>query len=155
MSLKHNKPTSPFLKALFVIVGLISLGLGIIGIVLPVLPTTPFFLLSAYLFLRSSQRLYRWLLTHKLFGNYIKNYIYHKAIGKGVKIFTLVLLWSTILLSIYLVREKIWLQIFLAIVAVAVSIHVLRLRTMTKELNHSEIGEGKIENKNENHPKVE
>lgn len=153
MSLKHNKPTSTFVKALFVIVGLLSLGLGIIGIVLPVLPTTPFFLLSAYLFLRSSQRLYRWLLTHKLFGSYIKNYIYHKAIGKGVKTFTLVLLWSTILLSIYLVRENIWLQVLLAIVAIAVSIHVLRLRTMPKEQNHPEIDGVKIENEGKNYPK--
>lgn len=152
MSLKHNKPTSPFAKILFVILGLLSLGLGIIGIVVPVLPTTPLLLLSAYFFLRSSQRLYRWLLTHKIFGSYIRNYIYHKAIEKEVKIFTLLLLWATIMLSIYLVREKIWLQVFLVIVAIAVSIHVLKLRTMPKEQSNPEIGGGKIENEGESYP---
>ncbi|MDD2277964.1 MAG: YbaN family protein [Bacteroidales bacterium] len=153
MNLKRNKPTSPFVKALLILAGLISLGLGIVGIVIPVLPTTPFFLLSAYLFLRSSQRLYRWLLTHKLFGNYIRNYIHHKAIGKGIKIFTLLLLWTTILLSIYLVRGNLWLQLFLVIVAIAVSVHVLRLRTMPNKNNKHKISKGTKENETDNYLK--
>ncbi len=105
------------------------MGLGILGIILPVLPTTPFFLLSAYLFLKSSQRLYRWLLTHRIFGRYIKNYIQNKSIGKEVKVFTLILLWATILFSVYCLMGIIWLQILLVTIAIAVTIHILRLKT--------------------------
>ncbi len=112
--------------------GLLSVGLGIIGIVLPILPTTPFFLLAAYLFVRSSQKLYRWLLTHRIFGNYIRNYIQHKAISRGVKAFTLILLWGTIGFSIYLMSHLLWVQILLLIIAIGVSTHILRLRTMPK-----------------------
>lgn len=109
------------------------MGLGILGIILPVLPTTPFFLLSAYLFLKSSQRLYRWLLTHRIFGRYIKNYIQNKSIGKEVKVFTLILLWATILFSVYCLMGIIWLQILLVTIAIAVTIHILRLKTTPKQ----------------------
>jgi hypothetical protein len=118
-----------------VFAGIVSVALGILGIFIPILPTTPFFLLAAYLFLRSSKRLYRWLLTHRLFGNYIRNYIHHKAIGKGVKAFTLLLLWSTILYSVHLVHPLIWLQILLLAIATAVSIHIFSLRSMPKKNN--------------------
>lgn len=128
----QKKPLTPVVRYLMIAGGLLSVGLGIIGIVLPILPTTPFFLLAAYLFVRSSQRLYRWLITHRVFGNYIRNYIQHKAISRGVKAFTLVLLWGTIGFSIYLMSHLVWIQILLLIVAIGVSIHVLRLRTMPK-----------------------
>ncbi|MDR2840025.1 MAG: YbaN family protein, partial [Paludibacter sp.] len=58
------------MKLLFIILGLISLALGIIGIFLPLLPTTPFLLLSAALFARGSQRLYNWLINHRVLGSY-------------------------------------------------------------------------------------
>ena len=127
---KINKPQKPFVRFLMVTGGITSVTLGIIGIVLPILPTTPFFLLSAYLFVRSSERLYRWLLTHPIFGNYIRNYIHHKSISRGVKTFTLLLLWGTILLSVYIMYEMPIVQTALLIVAMGVSVHVLRLRTM-------------------------
>ena len=73
-------------KYLLIIVGCLSLGLGIIGMFLPVLPTTPFLLLSAGCFLRSSKSLYDWLLNHKYFGEYIKDFIEHRAISKKIKI---------------------------------------------------------------------
>jgi hypothetical protein len=130
---KPTKVTKSKIRYLMIIGGLLSVGLGIVGIALPILPTTPFFLLAAYLFVRSSQRLYRWLLTHRIFGNYIRNYIHHRAISPGIKIFTLVLLWGTILTSIYIMQELLWVQIILVLVAAGVSIHVLSLRTMKKK----------------------
>ncbi|MDY0349193.1 MAG: YbaN family protein [Tenuifilaceae bacterium] len=112
--------------------GITSVGLGIIGIVVPILPTTPFLLLAAYLFVRSSSRLYRWLLTHKILGNYIRNYIQHKSIDRNIKIFTLILLWGTILLSVYLTGDTPWVQALLIAIAVGVSIHILTLNTTPK-----------------------
>ncbi|MDY0253717.1 MAG: YbaN family protein [Tenuifilaceae bacterium] len=134
--IKPQKIRSPYLRYLMVLGGILSVALGAIGIVLPILPTTPFFLLAAYLFVRSSTRLYRWLLTHRIFGNYIRNYIQNKSISKGVKIFTLALLWSTILLSVYLTSHIPWVQILLIIIAIAVSIHILSLNTTRNEPNN-------------------
>lgn len=106
--------------------------LGGIGILLPILPTTPFLLLAAWAFLRSSDRLYNWLIHHRVFGYYIKAYVKYKGVEKRHKVFALSMLWLTIGYSIYLV-DKTWLEILLAVIAIAVSIHILSLRTLTKE----------------------
>ena len=74
------------MKIILLLLGILSLVLGVIGIFLPVLPTTPFLLLSATLFLRSSQKLYDWLLSHPYLGEYIRNFKEHRAIPLRVKI---------------------------------------------------------------------
>lgn len=75
------------MKWLLVILGLLSLGLGILGIFLPILPTTPLLLLSAWLFYRSNRNLYQWLLNHPGLGPYIRNFMVNKTIpGKINKI---------------------------------------------------------------------
>ncbi|NQU27807.1 MAG: DUF454 family protein, partial [Candidatus Marinimicrobia bacterium] len=73
-------------KGLLILIGILLVVLATVGIFLPLLPTTPFLLLAAACFFRSSDRLYRWLITHKWFGLYIKNYREHKAITKGAKV---------------------------------------------------------------------
>ena len=73
-------------RTLWLIVGLTSLALGIAGVVLPLLPTTPFVLLSAYCFARSSPRLHDWLLGHKIFGPLIHNWEQHRAISPRAKV---------------------------------------------------------------------
>jgi uncharacterized membrane protein YbaN (DUF454 family) len=73
-------------RTLWLIIGLISLALGIAGVVLPLLPTTPFVLLSAYCFARSSPRLHDWLLGHKIFGPLIHNWEQHRAISPRAKV---------------------------------------------------------------------
>lgn len=109
--------------------GCTSLGLGILGIPLPVLPTTPFLLLSAYCFGRSSPRLLRWLLTNPLFGSYLCNYCLHRGIPRRVKVYILITLWVTILLSAFLAVSWWWLRGVLIAIAVGVTIHLLRLGT--------------------------
>ena len=74
------------MKALYILFGTLSLILGIIGIFLPLLPTTPFLLLTAALYVRSSPRLYNWLLHQKYLGNYIRNFRENKAIPLRAKI---------------------------------------------------------------------
>jgi uncharacterized membrane protein YbaN (DUF454 family) len=106
--------------------------LGIVGIFLPLLPTTPFLLLAAYLFVRSSKSLYRWILTNRITGNYIRNYIHYRAINPWIKVLTLVILWGTISYSIYLTIGSLWIQILLTVIAIGVSIHVINLRNMKK-----------------------
>ena len=88
------------IKILLIFLGTVSLSLGIIGIAVPGLPTTPFLLLAATLYFRSSKRLYRWLLDTKYFGPYIRNYRENRAIDVKVKIYSIVLMWLMILSSV-------------------------------------------------------
>ena len=114
------------LKPLFLAVGLISLALGAVGIFLPVIPTTPFMLLAAYCFARSSDRLHRYLVNHRVFGEYISNY-YNHAMTPRHKARALVLLWFGIIVSCILIGATIpW--IILPIIAALVSIHIIRLK---------------------------
>lgn len=117
---------------LFKIIGTISVILGTIGIFFPILPTTPFLLLAAWLFLKSSDKLYNWLINHRILGYYIKTYIKYKGVEKRYKILAISMLWITILFSIYIV-ESFHLRIFLFLIAVGVTVHLLKLRTLTKE----------------------
>ena len=126
---KINHSTNKAIKLLFVSLGLISLGLGIIGIFLPLLPTTPFLLLSAALFMRSSKRLYNWLINHRYLGTHIQNYIHHKTISKRSKIMSLLLLWITILASIFFVVQQFYLKLLLLFIAIAVSWHILSFKS--------------------------
>jgi Uncharacterized protein conserved in bacteria len=118
------------MKVLYVFLGCLSLGLGILGIFLPLLPTTPFLLLSASLFARSSKRLHDWLLSHPVLGKYIQAFLEDRSIPLRVKRFSLSLLWITVLCSvIWFANEKPWLQILLLCVAVGVSLHILSYPT--------------------------
>jgi uncharacterized membrane protein YbaN (DUF454 family) len=110
--------------------GLLSVGLGAAGIFLPVLPTTPFLLLAAACFMRSSDRLYEWLLTNRWFGSYIRNYREHKAITKRTKAVTIVLLWGTIGYTAFGVVSSWTLRTLLLVIAAAVTAHVLSFRTL-------------------------
>lgn len=117
-------------KILFVVLGFLSLGLGILGIFIPVLPTTPFLLLSAYLFAKSSEKLYNWLLSTKNFGKIIKDYRERKGVSLGIKIYSLSLLWLTILASVIFFLSPIFLDMLLILIATAVSYHILKLKTL-------------------------
>lgn len=126
--LARKKIRSRPLRWLLIGGGCAALGLGILGIPLPVLPTTPFLLLSAWCFGRSSEPLLRWLLTNRLFGKYLRNYLEHRGIPRRVKTGILITLWATIGLSAVLV-EGWWLRVLLIAVAAGVTVHVLRIRT--------------------------
>lgn len=117
-------------EKIFIILSFISLGFGIFGMFLPILPTTPFLLLSATLFAKSSTRYYQWLLNHKHLGQYIRDFREDKSIPLRIKIISITTLWITILLSIIFAAEgMLWLQILLAAIAIVVSIHILSFKT--------------------------
>ncbi len=121
------------LRALLLGAGTICLVLGAIGIFLPILPTTPFLLLSAACYLRSSERMHKWLLNNKWFGEYIKNYQAGRGIPMKSKIAALTMLWASILYStFFVVDEIVFIQIALLIIAFGVTIHLVRLPTYRK-----------------------
>ncbi len=115
---------------LWIIAGSISLALGIIGIFLPLLPTTPFLLLTAACYARGSERLHNWLLNNKLFGKYIRNYREGKGIPARSKVLALTLLWLTIGFSIFYVIPILIVQIILLAIATLVSIYIISLPTL-------------------------
>lgn len=116
-------------KWVFIILSFISLGLGLLGMFLPMLPTTPFLLLSTFLFSKSSPRYYAWLLNHKRMGGYIRDFQENKCLPLRVKIISVSFLWISILLSVFVVQGRIWLQILLVAIAIAVTIHILSYKT--------------------------
>ena len=118
------------MKWLLTILGCVSLGLGILGIFLPVLPTTPFLLLSAALFLRSHKGLYDWLMNHPKLGPYIKNFLVHKSIPLRVKVISISLVWITLLNCAIFVSEHWLLRIMFIIIALAVTLHITSYKTM-------------------------
>lgn len=118
------------MKILFVILGLISLVVGILGVFLPLLPATPFLLFSAWSFAKSSDKLYNWLMNHKVLGTIIRDYRDEKSLTIRIKISAILLLWVSMLYSIfYVVNEKWWLQLILATISTGVTIHLLTLKT--------------------------
>jgi uncharacterized membrane protein YbaN (DUF454 family) len=119
-------------KVIFIVAGTISLGLGAVGVFLPILPTTPFLLLSATCYYKGSERMHRWLLSNKLFGGYIRNYKEGKGISQAGKVFTIFLLWIAICFSTLFMVNNYIVQIVLFAIAIAVTIHVITLPTFRK-----------------------
>ena len=103
-----------------------------VGIFLPLLPTTPFLLLSASCFFRSSPKLYQWLVDHPWFGHYIKSYREHGAIPLTGKIAALVLLWFSIGYATLFAIDHMVINFVLSIVAILVTVYILRLKTICK-----------------------
>ncbi|MBR2637473.1 MAG: YbaN family protein [Bacteroidaceae bacterium] len=118
------------MKFIYAILGSIALALGIIGIFLPILPTTPFLLLAAALYFRSSRRLYEWLLSHPHLGTYIKNFREHKAIPLRVKIVSVSLVWITLLYCAISIAGNWWQSTLFILLATLISIHILHYKTL-------------------------
>ncbi|NWL75508.1 DUF454 domain-containing protein [Pseudomonas taiwanensis] len=119
----------PALRMILLIIGWLSVVLGVIGIFLPVLPTTPFLLLAAACFVRSSRRFYLWLVEHPKLGPWIRDYLEGHGIPLKGKVYALVLMWASITLSCFLVPMP-WARGFMLTSAVLVSVYILRQKTL-------------------------
>ncbi len=124
-------------SAFWVTMGTIALGLGIIGIFVPLLPTTPFILLSAACYCRGSEKMHTWLIEHKVFGKYIMDYEEERGIRRRAKITASVTMWASILLCIWYLDYSnsipdilLYVQVLLILISVGVTIHLLKLKTL-------------------------
>ncbi|MHA2313760.1 MAG: YbaN family protein [Candidatus Hermodarchaeia archaeon] len=117
-------------RILFSVLGTLFLGFGCIGVLLPIVPTTPFLLLAAACYIRGSKRLHQWMMRNQIFGAFLRNYLERKGITSRHKLFTLTFLWVMISLTIFYIRDNSILPPFLFIIAFAVSVHILKLPTL-------------------------
>ena len=143
---KCKKQGQKLVRTLWFVAGTACVVLGAIGIVLPILPTTPFLLAAAACYYKSSPRMHRWLLNNKWFGEYIRNYTEGKGLTKKTKITALALLWATIGISTVFMLNRLLsaqlvlpMQIIMIAVAIAVSLHILRLPTFKKIKENTQI----------------
>ena len=121
-------------RALLIVAGTISLVFAAVGLVLPLIPFTPFLLLAVACYCRSSERLYFWLINNRWFGEYIRNYREGRGIPLRTKVFAVTVLWVTISISALFLVPILIVQVLLLVIAVAVSIHILRLPTYKKNV---------------------
>lgn len=117
------------MKILLTVIGCISVVLAILGVFLPLLPTTPFLLLASACFVRSSDRMHRWLRQHPVFGDYLRNFEDKRALPLRAKVVSLVLLWSSMTYSIYIVKPLLF-RGMLLVIAIVVTIMILRMKTL-------------------------
>ncbi|OAT46390.1 uncharacterized DUF454 family protein [Proteus hauseri ATCC 700826] len=113
-------------RILLIIAGWLCVGLATLGVILPVLPTTPFLLLAAWCFSRSSQRFHYWLLYRSWFGPYLRYWQTYKAMPKGAKPKAIIIILVTFSLSLWLV-SMLWVRVLLLIILVCLLIFMWRL----------------------------
>lgn len=116
-------------KYFYLVSGFLLVIIGVIGIFLPVLPTTIFLILASACFIKSSPKANDWLRNHKILGQYIKNYQDGSGLTVKSKLFNLIFLWSMILLSAFLFTESLIIKLVLIAIAVGVTIHILMIKT--------------------------
>lgn len=116
-------------KYLYLISGILLVAIGIIGIFLPVLPTTIFLILASACFVKSSPKANEWLRNHRILGIYIKNYQEKSGLTIKEKIFNIVFLWIMILASAFFLSDELYIKILLLAIAIGVSIHIIMIKT--------------------------
>ena len=118
------------MKLIYNILGTISLIFALIGVVLPVIPTTPFVLLSAACYYKGSERLHNWLTHTEIFGPIIKDYEKHGGMKKATKIKALTLMWTAVLASALFILKTPTMKALVLLIAVIGTAYMLRVKTI-------------------------
>lgn len=124
---------NPILRQILIIGGLLFVAIGIIGMFLPLLPTTIFFILAAWCFARSSEKFHNWLHNNRLFGKYLRNYRIQKGMTIKSKAASIALLLIGISISAFYLTENLYVRILLAVIAIGVSWHIIAIKTIKEE----------------------
>jgi len=118
------------LKVIYNIIGTISLMFAFIGVVLPIIPTTPFVLLSAACYYKGSERLHSWLSHNEIFGPIIRDYEEHEGMRKATKIKALTMMWAAVLTSALLILDTLTMRALVVLIAVIGTVSMLRIKTI-------------------------
>ena len=125
----ESKPLSRLAKALYGIAGGLALVLGVIGIFLPVLPTTPFILLAAFCFAKGSPRVHQWMLRHALIGPILRNWEEHHSLTRRTKSVAIISMWLMLCVSIWTFSDWPWAQVSLLVFGAIGTTMMLRIPT--------------------------
>ncbi|HEU0204353.1 MAG TPA: YbaN family protein [Burkholderiaceae bacterium] len=129
-----HEHASPLVRGLLLTAGTLCVALGMLGIFLPLLPTTPFLLLAAACYARASRRFYNLLLSNRTFGPLILEWRRHRAIPYRTKISAIVLMSVTLAVSIVFFVKPLALQVALALLGVGLAIWMYRLPSRDRAL---------------------
>lgn len=127
----RHQVANPLLRWLLMLLGWLAVALGTAGIFLPVLPTTPFLLLAAGCFVRCSPTFYRWLIGHPTLGKYLLYYLDGKGMPMKAKIYTLLLMWTSLLVTAFVLLNSLAPKVVLPLIGLGVSWYILHLPTLT------------------------
>jgi uncharacterized membrane protein YbaN (DUF454 family) len=119
----------PFYRYLYFLSGVLLVTIGVIGIFLPILPTTIFLILASACFIKSSPQANEWLRNHKILGMYLKNYQDKTGLTIRAKVFNIALLWIMILSSAFYFTEELFIKLLLLAIAIGVTIHLQMVKT--------------------------
>ncbi len=133
ISKETNLSSNRFVRMLFIVTGSVFVGLGTLGVILPLLPSTPFFLLGAGCYARGSKRFYIWLLTNRYFGEYIRDWRENNGIPFRSKLWVTFVLVTTLCVTAYLMSPVLYVQLLLVTVGIGVSWYVWRLPTKEED----------------------
>jgi uncharacterized membrane protein YbaN (DUF454 family) len=115
------------LRAAYLVAGFVCMGLAVLGLVLPVLPSTPFVLLAAACFARSSERFHGWLVNHRTFGPLVREWREHRSIPYRTKLFAIGLMSLSLGVSIVFFVRPAWLQAVLAVAGLLLAVWLYRI----------------------------
>jgi len=124
-----GKTRNRFVRVILISCGFLFTFLAILGAILPLVPTTPFLIVAAACFYRSSERFYNMIMHNRYFGHYLQDYRSGKGIPLRVKIMALVFLWTSTLVSVFVFIPYLWLEILVIAVNTAITIHLYFVRT--------------------------
>lgn len=127
--MKKNK----IVRFLLLVVGFISLGLGIVGIVIPILPTAPFLLLTSFCFVRSSDRFYRWFLSTKIYKKYLANFQKNKVMTLKSELFLILFVSILLMTSLYFVNNLAMTIVFCLLVSFKCIYFAFNVRPVSKD----------------------
>ncbi len=125
---KSRVSSSRLWRGVCLALGSLFLAVGVVGVAIPLVPTTPFLILAALCYARGSVRGYRWLVSNRVFGRYLNDYLCGRGVPWRVKASSLALLWAVILLSVMFAAHQWWLRGLLVLIALAVTVHVAMLK---------------------------
>ena len=125
----NPRPLNPVARGLLVVTGTAMAGLGIIGVFVPGLPTTPFVLIAALCYMRSSERMYRWLVSHRRLGPHLKTFVETRSLPLRIKLTGLAMGWTFLGGAILFVAESLYLKVFLLSLGLAKTAAILLMKT--------------------------
>ena len=116
-------------RVIYIFLGSLCLILGAIGVIVPLLPTTPFWLLTCWFYLHSSLVLYDRVITNRYIGRYLKNYLEDRSISISTKITAITVMWSSFIYTAFFFEADWWINIILLLVSIGVTLHILSIQT--------------------------